>query len=137
MQIRYFVSMTKRYSAHPTSEQPVKTVSEQAAAKPGRTMPVSDERDDDEVIQPGDLVIEMIGGRPYIYTQPEREDSATARRVQAVGDLTIEDIWLLARLVRAEIEKTDPGTRKHRNALRVARKLDRMRVSLRRRGNSN
>jgi hypothetical protein len=54
-----------------------------------------------------------------------------------MGDLTVEDMWLLTRLVRAEIEKTDPGTRKHRNALRVARKLECMRVSLRRRGNSN
>ena len=101
-------------------------------------MPVSDERDDDEEIQPGDLVIELGGdGVPVIYTQPERRGSATDRKVRAMGDLTIEDMWLLTRLVRAEIEKTDPGTRKHRNALRVARKLERMRVSLRRRGNSN
>jgi hypothetical protein len=117
----------------------VKTVSEQVAAKPGRrTMPVSDERDDDEEIQPGDLVVELgDDGVPVIYTQQERGDSATARKSRAEGELTIEDIWLLARLVRAEIEKTDSGTRKHRNAVRVARKLERMRVSLRRRGNSN
>jgi hypothetical protein len=62
-------------------------------------MPVSDERDDDEEIQPGDLVIEMIGGRPYIYTQPEREDSATARKAQAVGDLT-NDLQLLGLRIR-------------------------------------
>lgn len=124
--------------AHPTSEQPVKTVSEQGAAKQEETMPVSDERYDDEEIQPGDLVIELGGdGVPVIYTQPEMGDSPTARKVRAMDDLTIEDTWLLARLVRAEIEKTDPATRKRRNALRVARKLERMRVSLRRRGNSN
>lgn len=52
-------------------------------------------------------------------------------------DLTIEDVWLLARLVRAEIQQTEPGSRKHGNALRVARKLERMREGLRRRPSSN
>lgn len=49
------------------------------------------------------------------------------------GDLTIEDVWLLARLVRAEIEQTESGSRKHQNAVRVSRKLERMRDELRRR----
>jgi hypothetical protein len=49
------------------------------------------------------------------------------------NDLTIEDVWLLARLVRAEIERCDQGTRQHRNALRVAHKLERMSEGLRRR----
>ncbi len=54
-----------------------------------------------------------------------------------MNDLTIEDVWLLARLVRAEIEQADPGSRRHSNALRVARKLEQMRGALRRRGSSN
>jgi hypothetical protein len=34
-------------------------------------MPVTDERDENEEIQPGDTVIELRGGVPVIYTQPE------------------------------------------------------------------
>lgn len=52
-------------------------------------------------------------------------------------NLTIEDVWLLAKLVRAEIEQSDQGTRRHSNALRVARKLEGMRTALRRRPKSN
>jgi hypothetical protein len=43
------------------------------------------------------------------------------------SDLTIEDVRLLARLVRAEIERCDQGSRQHQNALRVAHKLERIR----------
>ncbi len=33
-------------------------------------MPVTDERDSDDEIQPGDTVIELRNGKPVVYTQP-------------------------------------------------------------------
>lgn len=38
-------------------------------------MPVSDEREEGEAIQPGDLVIEMRNGKPVVYTHSEGADS--------------------------------------------------------------
>jgi hypothetical protein len=43
-------------------------------------MPTTDERKDDEEIQPGDTVIELRDGKPVLYTQREGETSATSTR---------------------------------------------------------
>ena len=49
-------------------------------------MPVSDEREEGEAIQPGDLVIEMRGGKPVVYTHPE--GSTRGNQARSTGPAT-------------------------------------------------
>lgn len=56
-------------------------------------MPVSDERDEDEETQPGDLVIEIRNGVPVVYTEPDTKTrkgktDATGRQRRSTGPET-------------------------------------------------
>ena len=53
---------------------------------------MNDERDDDEEIQPGDTVIEIIDGEPVMYTEPEWISAGLVTMGSAIAESGVQQV---------------------------------------------